>query len=116
MNVSQSTLNLNIFWVYILYCDNGSYYTGYTNNIEKRYEQHLNGTGGCKYTRSFKPIRVTRCWQIQESKSLAMKLEKYIKSLSRAEKEWLIVHPEHLIQDNRVSVLADTNFDMRILK
>jgi hypothetical protein len=33
-----------------------------------------------------------------------MKLEKYIKSLSRFDKQWLIAHPTHLTQDTRVSV------------
>lgn len=105
----------SIFWVYILYCENGSYYTGYTNNIAKRYMEHLHGTGRCKYTRSFKPIGISRCWQVQESKSLAMSLEKYIKSLSRTEKEWLIANPAYLTQDTRVSVFADTNFYIRVL-
>jgi putative endonuclease len=94
----------NIYWVYILHCENGSYYTGYTNNLTKRFMEHMNGTSRCKYTRSFKPTHLVQCWQIQESKSLAMKLEKYIKSLSRLEKERLIKDPTHLTQDTRVSV------------
>lgn len=112
----ESVLKLNIFWVYILHCANDSYYTGYTNNLLKRYADHLNGTGRCKYTRSFKPIRIAQCWQIQESKSLAMTLEKYIKSLSRSEKEWLIANPTQLTNDVRVSVSVDMTVDMRILK
>lgn len=38
----------SIYWVYILKCENNKYYTGYTNNMTKRYESHLNGTARCK--------------------------------------------------------------------
>ena len=43
------------FWVYILECANGGSYTGYTNNLQKRYQEHCEGKGA-KYTRSFKPL------------------------------------------------------------
>lgn len=81
------------YWVYILHCDNDTYYTGYTTDLEKRYQSHLDGTGGCKYTRSFKPLRIAQCWKIEDNKSAAMKLEAYIKKLSRREKEKLIADP-----------------------
>lgn len=84
------------YWVYILLCDNNSYYTGYTNNLEKRYQAHVKGTGKCKYTRSFKPIRIAQWWEIKGDKSVAMKLERYIKKLSRKEKEEIIAQPSLL--------------------
>lgn len=96
----------NTFWVYMLLCENGSYYTGYTNDMVKRYHSHVNGTGGCKYTRSFKPSKLAQCWQIASSKSLAMQLEKRIKQLSRVEKEALIKKPAVLSEDPRVRVVS----------
>lgn len=93
------------YWVYILLCENNSYYTGYTNNLPKRYAEHLNGTGKCKYTRSFKPITIVQCWHIKDSKSLAMQLESKIKRLSKAEKEKVIFTPAMLSQDARVQVI-----------
>lgn len=84
------------YWVYILLCENNSYYTGYTNNLEKRYQSHLDGTGRCKYTRSFKPVKIAQSWHIVEGKAAAMKLERYIKKLSRAHKEKLIAEPSLL--------------------
>lgn len=84
------------YWIYILHCDNKSYYTGYTNNLEKRYQSHLDGTGRCKYTRSFKPIGIAQSWEINGSKAFAMQLESRIKKLSRAEKEKLIKNPSEL--------------------
>nr|WP_322783660.1 GIY-YIG nuclease family protein [Fluoribacter gormanii] len=35
-----------IYWVYILLCSNQSFYTGYTDNLEKRFQDHLSGKGG----------------------------------------------------------------------
>lgn len=54
------------YWVYMLLCENNSYYTGYTNNLGKRYQSHVDGTGGCKYTRSFKPLKIAQFWEIKE--------------------------------------------------
>lgn len=90
------------YWVYILLCDNQSYYTGYTDNLEKRYLSHLNGTGKCKYTRSFKPLKIAQHWLIQGDKLLAMQLERDIKKRSRVQKIKLIAQPETLTQDPRV--------------
>jgi len=103
-NEKPSKMKSSIFRVYILLCDNGSYYTGYTNDLEKRYQSHIDGTARCKYTRSFKPIRIAQCWQITDSKSLAMQIEKQVKKLPRLEKEKMINNPLLLSNDPRVSV------------
>lgn len=89
------------YWVYILLCDNQSYYTGYTDNLEKRYRSHLNGTGGCKYTRSFKPLAIAQCWIIA-NKLLALQLERDIKKLSKKQKMAIIAHPESLSTNPQV--------------
>lgn len=83
------------FWVYILRCENDSLYTGYTNDLDKRFQAHVAGTAS-KYTRSFKPLCITQSWKINGTKADAMKLERLIKKLSRQEKEYLIAHPEHI--------------------
>ena len=84
------------YWVYILRCENGALYTGYTDDLPKRYEAHLAGKGA-KYTRSFRPIEIAQAWQINGDKSMAMRMESYIKRLSRTQKEALIVKPERLL-------------------
>ena len=94
----------NYYWVYILHCSNDSYYTGYTDNLEKRYRSHLNGTGGCKYTRSFKPLGIAQCWLVHGDKALAMRIERDIKKLSREQKMQIIAHPATLSSDPRVQV------------
>lgn len=92
------------YWVYILLCENNTYYTGYTNNLEKRYQSHVDGTGKCKYTRSFKPVKIAQSWKIPEDKVTAMKVERYIKKLSRCEKEKLINEPQ-LLQFHENTIL-----------
>jgi putative endonuclease len=84
------------YWVYILLCENNTYYTGYTNDLLKRYDSHVNGTGRCKYTRSFKPVKIVQCWRIDGDKSLAMQLERDIKKMTRPDKDKLIMKPSSL--------------------
>jgi putative endonuclease len=84
------------YWVYILLCNNGAYYTGYTTDLPRRFAEHLAGTSKCKYTRSFKPIKIAQAWQI-ENASLAKRLESHIKKLKREQKEQLIVSPQLLL-------------------
>ncbi len=96
-----------IFWVYILRCSNNTYYTGYTNNLKKRYKSHMDGTGKCKYTKSFKPIEIAQCWRIYDSKAKAMQIERNIKKLSRIEKEKLIINPS-LLLDSSIQIVSNS--------
>jgi len=93
-----------VFWVYILLCENNTFYTGYTTDIKKRYQAHINKTSQCKYTRSFKPLRIAQCWKINGDKAFAMKIEVYIKNLSRIEKERIIDNPSLLLIDSRIEI------------
>ncbi len=79
------------YWVYILECSNGAFYTGYTNDLEKRYRDHCEGNGA-KYTRSFKPVRIAQKWQFG-SQSLAMQAEAQIKKLALKDKKKIIDNP-----------------------
>ena len=77
------------YYAYILLTERNTYYCGYTDNVEKRYKAHTEGTGA-KYTRANKPIKLL--WTAEfETKSEAMKEEARIKKLSREEKEKLIL-------------------------
>lgn len=75
-------------FVYILECEDGSYYTGYTTNVDKRFKAHCSGRGA-KYTRSHKPVKVVLVEEFQ-TKSDAMKMEYQIKQLPHNTKAWLI--------------------------
>jgi putative endonuclease len=85
-------------WVYILHCENNSFYTGYTTDMARRYQEHVLGTDKCKYTRSFKPTTIARYWQVLGDKSTALQMERFIKKLSRPQKEKLIKKPTEITQ------------------
>lgn len=85
---------MSLFIVYMLYCENNSYYTGYTNDLARRYQAHLGGK--CKYTRSFKPLTIAASWTIEGEKRDAMRIERYIKSLNRQKKEALLASPDSI--------------------
>ena len=75
-------------YTYILRCGDGSLYTGWTNDLEKRIRTHNEGRGG-KYTRSRLPVELVYHEEF-EAKEEAMRREWEIKQLTRAEKEKLL--------------------------
>ena len=75
-------------YTYILRCGDGSFYTGWTNDLEKRVRTHQEGRGG-KYTRSRLPVELIYHEEF-ETKEDAMRREWEIKQLTRSEKEKLI--------------------------
>lgn len=75
-------------YTYILRCEDGSFYTGWTNDLERRYKAHCDGTGA-KYTRAHKPVGIAY-YEEYEDKRDAMKREYAIKHLTHDEKEALI--------------------------
>ena len=74
-------------YTYILKCADGTYYTGWTTDLEQRLKTHNEGTGA-KYTRARLPVTLVYA-ELHETKSDAMKREAAIKKLSRKEKEAL---------------------------
>ncbi len=74
--------------VYILRCGDGSLYTGITNDLSRRYEQHNDGTAS-RYTRSRLPVALVY-QEAQDSRRVALKRELAIKAMTRKAKETLI--------------------------
>ncbi|WP_128477041.1 GIY-YIG nuclease family protein [Halorussus pelagicus] len=75
-------------WVYVIECADGSFYTGYTTDVERRVREHDRGEGA-KYTRGRTPVELVHSERF-ESKSGAMSREYEIKQLSRRQKERLV--------------------------
>lgn len=73
-----------MWFVYVLLCEDGSFYTGATNNLEERLVEHKLGKGG-RYTRSHKIIKIIYSQEFS-TKSKALKRESEIKSWSREKK------------------------------
>lgn len=75
-------------YTYIVRCKDGTYYTGWTNHLVKRIEDHNHGRGA-KYTKGRAPVILVYAEEFQ-TKSEALKREAAIKRLPRNEKELLI--------------------------
>ena len=75
-------------YVYILKCGDNSLYTGWTNNLEKRFQEHCLGKGA-KYTKGRGPLEIVY-HEVFDNKIDAMKREYSIKKLSRKEKDILV--------------------------
>ena len=72
------------FYVYMLLCSDGSFYTGYTRDLDARTKLHQNGKGA-KYTKAHKPQKLAYI-ELFDSRSKAMKREREIKKLSHQQK------------------------------
>lgn len=78
------------WYVYILKCGDGSFYTGSTDNVQKRFNNHCHGKGA-KYTAAHLPLELIYTEKLP-SKRLALKREYEIKQYSRTQKEALIAN------------------------
>lgn len=77
------------YYTYILLTEKNTYYCGYTDDVEKRFEKHKQGLAA-KYTRAFKPIKIAYIKEF-DTKQEAQKEEYRIKhTLSRQQKEALV--------------------------
>ncbi len=85
----ESKDNLIMWHVYILECENGSFYTGITDNLQRRFKEHKSGKGG-KFTRAFKVNKMLYSEQLA-TKQDALKREAQIKSWTKIKKSALII-------------------------
>ena len=77
-----------MYIVYIVQCSDRTLYTGITNALERRIEEHNSSDKGAKYTRSRRPVKLV--YQEKHSdRSTASKREYEIKKMSREEKQKL---------------------------
>ena len=77
-----------MWYLYVLRCGDGTFYTGITTDVERRLEEHRQGRGA-KYTRGRGPLELAyqeECGNHSE----ALKREYAVKQLTREEKEDLI--------------------------
>ncbi|MGH7661459.1 MAG: GIY-YIG nuclease family protein [Vulcanimicrobiaceae bacterium] len=81
--------------VYILRCADGSLYTGWTTNLERRLRQHR-ASRASKYTRSRLPVELAASFTVRD-RTAARRLEAKIKALPRARKLELLASPEALL-------------------
>ena len=77
-------MNHFMHYVYIVKCSDGTLYTGYTNNLNRRIKEHNEGEGA-KYTKGRRPVNLVYSEKFK-TKSKALKREYRIKQLSRKKK------------------------------
>ena len=83
-------------YCYIILCEDKSFYTGWTKNLDSRYKQHFSGKGS-KYTKIHKPLKIIY-WETLPKISTALKRELRIKKLKRSQKENLLQGWEKLMK------------------
>jgi putative endonuclease len=86
--VSKNFARRSKWWVYIVQCRDGTYYTGSTNNIEDRVKLHNKGHGA-KYLRGRLPVKLVYTKEYRYYKN-ALSAERRIKGLTRQQKSKLV--------------------------
>jgi putative endonuclease len=94
-----------VWYLYLIECDDGSLYTGITTDVERRYAQHAAGKGA-RYTRMKKPVRLVGFRECG-SRSEALKAELFLKKTPKSSKAstMLLLQPA----TNQPSNKAPTN-------
>ena len=93
-----------MYYTYMIRCEDNSIYTGMTNDLNKRLNEHKN-KNGAKYTKSHNAIKIEAAWKSKD-KSLACKLEYQIKQLTKKQKE-------NLIKREKISTYLSGKVDCR---
>lgn len=79
-----------MYYTYMIRCIDNSIYTGITNDLKRRMNEHFSKTEKCaKYTLGHTPNKIEAVWK-SENRALASKLEYHIKSLKKYDKEIII--------------------------
>lgn len=74
------------WFLYIVECSDGTYYTGISKNVQRRVHDHNNTSRGSRYTRTRRPVTLIASCPAGEDRSAAQKLERKIKKLPRRQK------------------------------
>lgn len=80
---------MKTYFVYIVKCNDDSYYTGFTNNLERRMQEHSSGKKKDCYTFNKRPLQLVWFETFNDVQN-AIAIEKQIKGWSRRKKEALI--------------------------
>ena len=85
---------IKYYYVYILQCSDNSYYTGVTNNLNRRLNEHQEGLSKTSYTYNKRPIKLV-FQQTFTDVNQAIAFEKQVKGWSRKKKEAIINNEWH---------------------
>lgn len=100
-------------YTYILRCSDGTLYTGYTNDLDKRVRDHNSGKGA-KYTKTRIPVSLVY-YEVYENKTDAMSREWHIKhDLSKTDKELLIKNASDSLTDSDAETTMNLNKNISV--
>jgi len=77
------------WFLYVLLCSDGTYYTGITTSLERRLKEHNTSARGAKYTKTRRPVKLIY-FEDYDDRSSAQKAECQFKKLTRKRKEMVI--------------------------
>jgi putative endonuclease len=86
---SAKGVEVSEWYLYVVQCNDGTYYTGVTTDITRRIDEHNKSKRGAKYTRSRRPVRLVY-WVDFCDRSTAQIAEAKFKKLSRKQKDVII--------------------------
>jgi putative endonuclease len=87
--MSSTTDPARTWWLYLVECQDGSFYAGITTDVDARYAAHASGRGA-RYTRSHPPLRLIGA-RAYESRAAASRAEWEIKQLPKHKKPGFLV-------------------------
>lgn len=90
-NKTAPAKSLNNWFVYMIEADDGAYYTGVTTDVDRRFNEHSNGSRGARYFRGRSPVAVVYS-ESGHTRSSACQREAAIKKMKREQKQQLIDH------------------------
>ena len=88
-----------VFYVYLLECNDGSLYCGYTTNLKRRVDEHNHSKKGAKYTHNHRPVQLVYSRMFCKL-SNALEFEYQVKQMTRPEKIDLILSSKALTLAN----------------
>ena len=91
-------ISMKQYFVYILLCNDGSYYTGITNDLERRIYEHENGIDIGSYTSRRRPVKLV-FYEMFTDVNQAIAFEKQVKGWNRKKKEAVINGDWHLLPE-----------------
>ncbi|MEK7117114.1 MAG: GIY-YIG nuclease family protein [Patescibacteria group bacterium] len=97
LTAGESRTTFYMYFVYIIECKDKSFYTGITNDLNRRFNEHKSGVGG-HYTSS-KQVSKILYTEKYPNRSSALKREAQIKKWTRAKKEALIAGNKELLKN-----------------
>lgn len=105
-----------MYYTYVIRCIDNSLYTGITNDLERRMNEHFKKTEKCaKYTLKHTPAKLEAVWK-SDSRSVASKLEYHFKKLKKEQKE-LIVKENCEIKnflDNKIDISRYKRLEIKV--